>query len=287
MNRQALAFVRWEVFRPGGGSSGERVYDYGSDQKRLVNLVGQGGTLWLVTSKGGPGHKTYHLAYKLADCHAIPREQSYFSRAWKYVVRARDWDHSLHFKYNHATDTLRRLCFASGPHMSGESNMGNRIAHIPELTSEDVSLLERFQHKVQSGRSVFLSYSHADHAAASILEEELEKRDIHVSRDITFLKPGEEWKPALEREAKSMDCFLVLISTDSAASKWVRQEVDWALDEYSRQGLVKKIIPVVIDEEGWQAFSESIREFQKWQLPLPRDPDAFNRLSHAISEKMN
>ena len=285
MNKHAMAFVRWEIFRPGGGKPGERVYDYGSDQIRLVNLVGEGGTLWLVTSKGMPGNKTYHLAYKLADCHQIPKEKSHFSRNWKYVVRAQDWGNSLHFKYNNATDILRRLCFTSGPPMSEVSNMGNRIVHIPELTLDDVSLLQRFQHKIQYGRSVFMSYSHADNSLASSLEEELEKRDIRVSRDVTFLKPGEEWKAALEREAKSTDCFLVLVSANSAKSKWVREEVDWAMDEYRKQGLVKKIIPVVINEESWQAFPESIRKFQKWEFPVPENLGAFDRLSKAISEK--
>jgi TIR domain len=157
--------------------------------------------------------------------------------------------------------------------------------HIPELTLDDVSLLQRFQHKIQYGRSVFMSYSHEDNPFASSLKEELEKRDISVSRDVTFLKPGEEWKDALERETKSTDCFLVLISANSAKSKWVGQEVDWAMDEHRKQGLVKKIIPIVIDEEGWRAFPKSIREFQKWKFPGPENLGAFDRLSIAISDK--
>ena len=57
MVRHAIAMVRWSVFRR-GELAGRRVwrgrptiFEYASKQKRLIDLVGKGGTLWLTTSR--------------------------------------------------------------------------------------------------------------------------------------------------------------------------------------------------------------------------------------------
>src|SRR5512139_2070335 len=112
MTQHAAAMVQWNMFRPSQGTGGAAAYDYGSDQPQLIPRVAEGGTLWLITSRRkGKNPRQYHLAYKLVDCSQVDPHQSLFSGRWKYVVRARDWDHSRHFKFNDATSTLRRLCF--------------------------------------------------------------------------------------------------------------------------------------------------------------------------------
>jgi hypothetical protein len=144
--------VAWKTFRP-GGTGGVAVYDYGSNQRRLLERVGDGGTLWLVTStrrKRQP--RRYHLAYKLVDCTAIEPRASLFSGRYDYVVRARDWQASRHFGFNDATSTLRRLRFTSGKPMAEVGNAGLRLLSIPELASGDVTLLERLQHRIEQGR---------------------------------------------------------------------------------------------------------------------------------------
>ncbi len=91
MPGHAVAFVKWDVFRPKDGGGGVAVYDYGSDNKLLHERVGDGGTLWLVTStRRRPSPRRYHLAYKLVDCEPIESAYSTFSGHWKYVVRAQD-----------------------------------------------------------------------------------------------------------------------------------------------------------------------------------------------------
>lgn len=283
MPTQAVAKVKWETFRPSGGTGGAAVYDYGSDQKQLIARVANGGTLWLVTStRRGKEPRRYHLAYKLVNCTAVLPEQSIFSNKWSYVVRAQDWRESRHFGYNNATDTLRRLHFTSGKSMSEVSNMGLRLLSIPELTADDIGLLQRLQHKIENGRAVFISYSHADATLAAKIEYELSKRDISVSRDMAFLLPGQDWAEAIQQEVTGTDSFVVLISPSAAQSPWVRHEVSWAINEYAARGLVKSIIPVVLPQGGWDQFPE-LHRFQRCEYPAQeRQQEGFDQLAKGI-----
>ena len=283
MATHAAAMVKWEIFRPSKGTGGAAVYDYGSDQKQLHQRVATGGTLWLITStRKAKQPRRYHLAYKLVNCTVVRPEESIFSGDWKYVVRAKDWGQSRHFGYNDATDTVRRLQFTSGKAMSEVSNIGLRLLSIPELRTEDVALFQRLQHKIESSRAVFISYSRANATFAAKIESELGKRDVSVSRDVAFLKPGQDWVEAIKQEVEGTDCFLVLISPSAAQSKWVRREVDWALSEYKANGLVKSIIPAVLPKTGWEAFPE-LHCFERWEYPASRKQEGrFNLLAEGI-----
>lgn len=280
MTTHAMAMVKWNVFRSGGG--GERYtrsYYYASKQKRLVNLVGDGGTLWLVTSRRKRGEpRRYHLAYKLVDCVAAPPWEEKAEQFGPYMVRARDWDRSVHFPYNDATDTLLRLRFTSGQPLTDRSKIGLRLLSIPQLTQDDIALMEAFQQKVLSERTVFLSYSHRNRRVATRLEDELEARNVHVRRDATLLRPGDDWQEALKREARSADCVMVLVSPAAAASDWVRREVNWATAELAAGGLVERIVPLVLPSGGWDDFPE-LHPFQR--VDYPRRPEAafFDRLA--------
>jgi hypothetical protein len=284
MKTHAVAFVKWDIFRPGKGTGGVAVYDFGSNKKKLHKKVSDGGTLWLITStrkKKEP--RKYHLAYKLVNCKSILPEESIFSGSWNYVVRAQDWKESRHFGYNDATDVVSRLQFTSGKSMKEVTNRGLRLLSIPELNSEDITLLERFQNKIENGRSVFLSYSRKDSKLAEAIESELGKRELSVSRDVTLLKPGQEWAEALRKEVSGTDCFIVLISPNSAKSKYVRDEVNWALNEYKKQGLVKSIIPAVSTNGGWEEFPELYR-FERWDFPETSQMDKiFDRLANGVT----
>lgn len=272
MVTHAMAMVKWDVFRPGAGSElFTRSYYYACRQKRLVNLVGDGGTLWLVTSRRKRGEpRRYHLAYKLVDCVAAPPGEEKAEQFGPYMVRACDWDRSVHFPYNDATDTLLRLHFTSGQPLTDRSKIGLRLLSIPQLTEEDVALMEAFQQRILSERTVFLSYAHRDRRVAARLERELEARNVHVWRDETSLRAGEAWQAALARVARSSDCVLVLVSPAASASDWVRQEVAWATAELKAGGLVERIVPLLLPDGGWDDFPE-LHPFQR--VDYPRQPD--------------
>jgi hypothetical protein len=155
---------------------------------------------------------------------------------------ARDRRASRHFGFNEATSTLQRLQFTSGKPMAETTNLGLRLLSIPGLSTEDVELLERLQHKVEHGRNAFMSYSHRDDAIASLIESELAHRDISVSRD-TLILPGQLWEDALRKEVATTDSFVVLVSPNSAAAtSYVHREVTWAVREYTAGGLVSSIV---------------------------------------------
>jgi len=266
--------VKWKVFRPGAGSElFTRSYFYASRQKRLVNLVGDGGTLWLVTSRRKKGEpRRYHLAYKLVNCIAAPPWEEKAEAFGRFMVRARDWDHSVHFPYNDATDTLLRVRFTTGKPVTDPSKIGVRLLSIPQLTSDSIDLLERFQQKIFSERTVFISYAHKNRRVALRMEQELETRNIHVWRDETSLRAGDAWEAALARATRSADAVLVLVSPAAAQSHWVRREVAWAVAEWTADGgLVKRVIPLVLPAGGWDDFSQ-LHPFQR--VLYPRRPDA-------------
>lgn len=284
MTIHAMAMVKWNVFRGGGG--GERYtrsYYYASRQKRLVNLVGDGGTLWLVTSRRKRGEeRRYHLAYKLVDCVAAPPWEEKAEQFGPHMVRAQDWDSSVHFPYNDATDTLLRLRFTSGRPLTDRSKIGLRLLSIPQLTPDDITLMEAFQQKVLSERTVFLSYSHRNRRVATRLEAELEARNVHVYRDATSLRAGEDWQAALERAARSADCVMVLVSSVAAASDWVRREVNWATAELEAGGLVERIVPLVLPSGGWDDFP-ALHRFQREDYPRRPDAAFFDRLAAELA----
>jgi hypothetical protein len=283
MATHIMAMVRWDVFRPGPG--GFRVFDYGSKQKRLVEKAREGGTVWLVTSRKKSGEKrSYHLAYKLVDCGQIKPEESRFSGyPYTYVVRARDTENSVHFGYNDVLSTLRRLKFTSGRPMAQVTNIGLRLLTMPELKPEDVGLLERFENKILNSRTVFMSYAHKDKSWVERIERELQKRDVATWRDVDLLSPGQEFEAVLAREVQSTDCFIVLISPEAVRSDWVKREASWALSEYEKEGgLVKRIIPVVLPQGGWESFSD-LHHIHHYTLPDKPDSKAFDELVRAIT----
>jgi hypothetical protein len=284
MTTQAMAMVKWDVFRPAAGSElFTRSYYYACRQKRLVNLVGDGGTLWLVTSRRRPGEsRRYHLAYKLVDCQAAPPWEEKAEQFGPYMVRARDWDRSVHFPYNDVTDTLLRLRFTSGRPIADVSKIGLRLLRIPQLTQDDVALLETFQQKVLSERTVFLSYSHSNRQVAARLERELEARNVHVYRDETALRAGEAWLAALERAARGSDCVVVLVSPEAGASPWVRREVEWATTELATGGLVERIVPLMLPTGGWDDFP-ALHPFQRVDYPQRPDAPFFDRLAAELA----
>jgi hypothetical protein len=207
-----------------------------------------------------------------------------FSGRYDYVVRTRDRRASRHFGFNDATSTLRRLRFTSGKPIAEVGNPGLRLLSIPELASGDVTLLERLEHQIEHGRSVFISYSHRDALIASAIEAELGTRDVSVSRDVTFLAPGQPWEDALCQEVAATDCFVVLISPHSAdPTSWVPREVSWALAECASGGLVRRIIPIVLPGGGWERFP-ALHQFQRWDYPARTvRSEAFDRLAAGIA----
>ena len=126
-----------------------------------------------------------------------------------------------------------------------------------------------------------MSYARGDERLAALIEEELGKLDVHVGRDSNLLKVGIDFHEALEREARTADCFMVLVTPRSAQSEWVHREVRWAMGEFKRDGLVKSIIPLVF-EGGWEQFPE-LHAIHRKQLQVGDESPVFHQLASDIA----
>ena len=286
MPAQAMTFVKWDIFRGGSGDAYSRGYLYACKRPRLLKAVKNGDTLWVVTSRRKPDQTLhYSLAYKLVDCMQVVPDPRKDKEYGPYMVAARDWARSVHLPFNDAGDTLRRLRCTTGRPLWEETNLGNRLTvSIPRLTPEDVMIMEAYQQRVLIERTVFLSYAREDEAIAAHLEAELEARNVHVYRDVRSLYPGEPWQPALERAVRAADGFVVLVSPAAVVSGWVRQEVDWALNEQGSGGLIAHIVPILLPAGGWEAYPE-LHHLHRVDHPAQPDPAFFDRLAEQLQSE--
>jgi hypothetical protein len=292
MLRHALAFVKWKVFRHRAREGRpERSFFYACPNRRLVERVGSGGTLWVVTRKPGKGH--YSLAFKLANCRRRTRVPRYISRNYgptkrkdgpTYLVVSEDWDACQHYPYNNASIVLNRLRFVTGMTLAEckPSGRGSKLLTIPEVEPKSALLLEAFALRQMSKRRVFLSYSRRDRGRARRLVRELERRDVKVSRDIDRLLPSDMWAKKLEQEVKASDVVLVLATRNSAASKWVGKEIDWARSELEQGGCVRRILPLKVPDRSWQKFT-MLHDVQFMRFPLRPSRDDYERLARTLA----
>ena len=71
---------------------------------------------------------------------------------------------------------------------------------------------------------VFLSYSRANEEYVSELQLRLRHADIYAWRDKTNIPGSSDWAKVLETALKELDTMLVVVSPESAKSKWVEKE---------------------------------------------------------------
>lgn len=112
--------------------------------------------------------------------------------------------------------------------------------------------------------SIFISYSRRDRDAADFLAGELRKRGGEVFVDYQKLTAGENFIGRIGQEIERHDFFILLISPNSVASKWVQRETSWALH------LNKTIIPVLLEPAKMTYFFFLIGiehvDFRNWRI---------------------
>ena len=93
----------------------------------------------------------------------------------------------------------------------------------------------------------------------------MQNEDVNTWSDLSGLRAGDDWRPALKRVASNTDCILVLVSKASARSDWVQREVQWAISAYRTTQFVKLIIPILLDSPSLEKF-DNLENFQfvKW-----------------------
>lgn len=97
-----------------------------------------------------------------------------------------------------------------------------------------------------SPSSAFASYASADAVAVGLCLSALSHwaPALAIFQDCLDLRPGEAFKPQLERHIASADAFLLFWSRRAAASPWVR----WELDTARRGKAPEALIPMPLED---------------------------------------
>lgn len=111
---------------------------------------------------------------------------------------------------------------------------------------------------------LFISYAHAD---KPIVQLEIVKLLSDAQHDVWYdhnLLPGETWEEEINRELKSADIFIAVLSPDSVASKWCNYELTLAIN------LRKPIIPILLRKTP---IPDSITSIQYVDFSQNKDKD--------------
>jgi hypothetical protein len=89
---------------------------------------------------------------------------------------------------------------------------------------------------------VFISHSSLDQPFAALLTELLQRHRIPFWLSQRNLIGAQQWHDEIGAALKRCDWFVVILSPNSVASKWVKRELLFALDDDRYDG---KIIPLL------------------------------------------
>jgi len=174
-----------------------------------------------------------------------------------------------------------------GPSIIGIQTLYRSKAKIPEEFLRGCGIPEDFIGYVPSlfGKplrfySCFISYSSKDQSAVSQIYEDLRKAGIRCWFAPQDLKTGEKIRPAIDEGIVLSDKLLLVLSTNSVKSKWVRIEVQKALERELETN--KDIIfPIRLDDSvletdrDWALTLRQLKhitDFRKW-----RDRDDYQK----------
>jgi hypothetical protein len=136
--------------------------------------------------------------------------------------------------------------------------------------------------------SCFLSYASADERFARKLEGSLLDHGIRCWFAPTSMRVGAPVKPTLEAQVRQHGRFVVILSSDSLRSEWVRTEVEYALQNESAHSTAS-LMPLRIDDEVLRSRTRiaghmrerSIMDFTRWETRRAYR-SAIDRLVHSL-----
>ncbi|UVT14677.1 MAG: toll/interleukin-1 receptor domain-containing protein [Nitrospira sp.] len=123
---------------------------------------------------------------------------------------------------------------------------------------------------------IFLSYARHDRELAGRLAKQLEHKGYEVWDPERELLPGGEWTASLKRALADSDAMVLLLSPDSAESRWVTYELEYAL---SAKHLSGRLIPVLA--RPTKNLPWILRELQ-----MIRGSDDVAKMSRQIADRL-
>jgi hypothetical protein len=103
---------------------------------------------------------------------------------------------------------------------------------------------------------VFISYSRQDSAFVERLADTLRGAGVQIWTDVENIVAGANWQKEIEKGLLNASVLIYIASKNSMSSKWMDAELQAFLRGQ------KRIIPIVIDDEGASHLPLPLREFQ-------------------------
>lgn len=165
------------------------------------------------------------------------------------------------------------------------------------LSDQLIEYVRSVTSKAIQFHSCFLSYSHSDNLFADKIYEELQKNNIRCWKDDHSMRLGENILDGVGVGIHISDKSILLCSRSSLESRWVKDEIDKALEkEYKLQKEKGKsiivLIPIIIDDylsdwiDGRATFIRSrlYGDFREWKNEF-EFKKSFKRLLDSLHSK--
>ena len=128
-------------------------------------------------------------------------------------------------------------------------------------------------------KAIFISYSRRDQEFVVRLASDLNERVAGVWFDQSAIQLGEKWHDEIMEGIRECKAFILVLSPDAMESRYVREEVNKALE------LGKTIFPVIYRPAKWtEEFETLIREVQTLDLRSGSYTDNFQKLVDGLIE---
>src|ERR671919_2434502 len=126
---------------------------------------------------------------------------------------------------------------------------------------------------------IFISYSRRDQEFVTRLASDLDAQVAGVWFDQSSIQLGEKWHDEIMEGIRDCKAFILVLSPDAAESKYVREEVNKALE------LGKTIFPILYRPTKWTGEFESlVKEVQTLDLRSGSYTDNFHKLVDGLVE---
>jgi len=128
-------------------------------------------------------------------------------------------------------------------------------------------------------KDIFISYSRRDQEFVSRLASDLDAQVAGVWFDQVSIQAGQKWHDEIMEGIRDCKAFLLVLSPDAMESRYVREEVNKALE------LGKTIFPVIYRPAKWTGEFESlVSEVQTLDLRSGSYTDNFQKLVDGLIE---
>ena len=115
-------------------------------------------------------------------------------------------------------------------------------------------------------QAIFCSYSHQDTQIVERVERAYKALGLDFLRDVMMLKSGQDWNAELLNMIDRADIFQLFWSNTAAASKYVREEWEHALNLRRPLGFIRPVY---------------------WQQPMPPPPPELAAIHFAYEPELD